>query len=310
MGGTARDPGRQPRRARRKCDLPDRSPGALLLWHARAGFAAFGAFGAEGESEAERRVPAARREPRGPAAGKGGEPAAAEARTCTANRHVRSPDGRHRWNAALDGDFSERASRQARGARLSESRGTGLLAGTVFPDHKHGVDKVDAVRVGPLPCDHLRSRRDARPGNGWRTGGVTHSAVVQGDEPGRAHAVKATAFGDARDAALSSMTADAHRREESLCRPAPTTFQRGVRCGWRLSVPGEWAGTSGPVWGGRFGTSRSSPVRATRRHPASRRFSRCPQCPPCTASASRDERFRPLDRRSSRPAVRSGPFRR
>ena len=49
----------------------------------------------------------------------------------------------HRWNAALDGEFTEAALRgklEAQGYRVARYV---YSPGTVFPDHKHGVDKVD-----------------------------------------------------------------------------------------------------------------------------------------------------------------------
>ena len=54
----------------------------------------------------------------------------------------------HRWNTALEGEFSEAALR----AKL-EGLGYHIARyvyppGTVFPDHKHGIDKIDAVVSG------------------------------------------------------------------------------------------------------------------------------------------------------------------
>jgi quercetin dioxygenase-like cupin family protein len=90
----------------------------------------------------------------------------------------------HRWNAALDGDFSETALRrklEAQGYRVARYI---YPPGTVFPDHKHGVDKIDAVISGRFRLiigGHL-----ALLGPGEWTAvprGVTHNATVIGDEP-------------------------------------------------------------------------------------------------------------------------------
>lgn len=90
----------------------------------------------------------------------------------------------HRWNAALDGEFSERALR----AKL-ESLGYRLARyvyppGTVFPDHTHGVDKVDAVVSGRFRLVINGHVALLGPGD-WVDipRGSVHSAVVQGDEP-------------------------------------------------------------------------------------------------------------------------------
>ena len=90
----------------------------------------------------------------------------------------------HRWNAALDGPFSESALR-----RKLESSGYSVARyvyppGTVFPDHKHGVDKVDAVVSGKFRLiigGHLAM---LGPGE-WVDvpRGVTHNAAVIGEEP-------------------------------------------------------------------------------------------------------------------------------
>src|SRR5215218_8648769 len=102
----------------------------------------------------------------------------------------------HRWNAALDGEFSEAALRgklEAQGYRVARYV---YSPGTVFPDHRHGVDKVDAVVSGRFRLiigGHLAM---LGPGE-WADvpGGVTHSAAVVGDQPVVSlDAVKASAF--------------------------------------------------------------------------------------------------------------------
>jgi quercetin dioxygenase-like cupin family protein len=102
----------------------------------------------------------------------------------------------HRWNAALDGDFSEAALR----AKL-ESHGYSVARyvyppGTLFPDHKHGVDKVDAVVSGRFRLIIGGHVALLGPGD-WADvpRGVTHNAAVLGNEPVISFdAVKAGAF--------------------------------------------------------------------------------------------------------------------
>jgi quercetin dioxygenase-like cupin family protein len=90
----------------------------------------------------------------------------------------------HRWNAALDGQFSESALRrklEAQGYRVARYV---YEPGTVFPDHKHGVDKIDAVISGKFRL--VIGGHVAMLGAGeWVEvpSGVTHNATVIGDEP-------------------------------------------------------------------------------------------------------------------------------
>jgi quercetin dioxygenase-like cupin family protein len=92
--------------------------------------------------------------------------------------------GVHRWNAALDGEFSEavlRAKLEALGYRVARYT---YPPGTVFPDHRHEVDKIDAVVSGRFRLvigGHL-----AELGAGdWVDvpRGTVHNAVVMGDDP-------------------------------------------------------------------------------------------------------------------------------
>ena len=90
----------------------------------------------------------------------------------------------HRWNAALDGDFSEAALRrklEAQGYRVARYT---YEPGTVFPDHKHGVDKVDAVVSGRFRLIIGGHVAMLGPGQ-WVDvpSGAIHSAAVVGDEP-------------------------------------------------------------------------------------------------------------------------------
>jgi quercetin dioxygenase-like cupin family protein len=89
-----------------------------------------------------------------------------------------------RWNAAVDGAFSEAALR-----RKLEAQGY-LVAryvyppGTVFPDHRHEVDKIDAVISGRFRLVIGGHVVVLGPGE-WVDvpRGVTHNAAVIGDEP-------------------------------------------------------------------------------------------------------------------------------
>jgi quercetin dioxygenase-like cupin family protein len=90
----------------------------------------------------------------------------------------------HRWNAALDGDYSESALRgklEARGYRVARYV---YEPGTVFPDHQHGVDKVDAVVSGRFRLMIGGHVAMLGPGDYVDVpAGAIHSAAVVGDEP-------------------------------------------------------------------------------------------------------------------------------
>jgi len=90
----------------------------------------------------------------------------------------------HRWNTALDGEFSEAALR-----RKLEQMGYRVARyvyepGTVFPDHTHGVDKIDAVVSGCFRLVIGGHVAVLGPGQ-WVNvpNGVLHNAAVVGDEP-------------------------------------------------------------------------------------------------------------------------------
>jgi mannose-6-phosphate isomerase-like protein (cupin superfamily) len=90
----------------------------------------------------------------------------------------------YRWNAALDGEFSEASLR-----RKLEAQGYSVARyvyepGTVFPDHKHGVDKIDAVVSGRFRLVIGGHVAMLGPGD-WVDvpRGVTHNASVIGSEP-------------------------------------------------------------------------------------------------------------------------------
>ena len=90
----------------------------------------------------------------------------------------------HHWNAAVDGEFSEQALRrklEAQGYRVAKYV---YSSGTVFPDHTHGVDKIDAVVSGRFRL--IIGGHVAMLGAGeWVDvpRGVTHNATVMGDDP-------------------------------------------------------------------------------------------------------------------------------
>jgi quercetin dioxygenase-like cupin family protein len=89
-----------------------------------------------------------------------------------------------RWNSSVDGPLSEAALR----IKL-ESMGY-LVAryvyepGTVFPDHTHGIDKIDAVVSGCFRLVVGGHLAVLGPGD-WVAvpRGAVHSATVVGDEP-------------------------------------------------------------------------------------------------------------------------------
>ena len=89
----------------------------------------------------------------------------------------------HHWNTALDGEFSEAALR-----RKLESQGYNVARyiyepGTVFPDHKHGVDKIDAVVSGRFRLVIGGHVAVLGPGDWVEVPrGVTHNASVMGNE--------------------------------------------------------------------------------------------------------------------------------
>ena len=88
-----------------------------------------------------------------------------------------------RWNAA-DGPVTEaalRAKLESRGYRIAKYV---YEPGTVFPDHTHGVDKIDAVVSGRFRLVVGGHLAVLGPGD-WVAipRGSVHSAAVVGDEP-------------------------------------------------------------------------------------------------------------------------------
>ena len=88
------------------------------------------------------------------------------------------------WNETIDGPLSEAAMR-----RKLEEAGYIVASytyppGTAFPDHEHGVDKIDAVISGRFRI--VLGGHTAVLGRGdWIVvpRGVRHSAAVIGNEP-------------------------------------------------------------------------------------------------------------------------------
>ena len=90
----------------------------------------------------------------------------------------------YRWNATLDGEFSESALREKLESQGYRTARYVYAPGTVFPDHKHAVDKVDAVVAGRFRL--IIGGHVAILGAGeWVSipAGAMHSAAVVGDEP-------------------------------------------------------------------------------------------------------------------------------
>jgi quercetin dioxygenase-like cupin family protein len=89
-----------------------------------------------------------------------------------------------RWNVAADGAPSEaalRAKLTALGYRVARYV---YDPGTVFPDHTHGVDKIDAVISGRFRLVVSGHLTVLGPGDWVEVPrGAVHSAAVVGDEP-------------------------------------------------------------------------------------------------------------------------------
>lgn len=88
-----------------------------------------------------------------------------------------------RWNSAVDGAPSESAIRgklEALGYRVARCV---YAPGTVFPDHTHGVDKIDAVIAGRFRLVLSGHLAVLGPGD-WIEipRGAVHTAAVVGDE--------------------------------------------------------------------------------------------------------------------------------
>ena len=89
-----------------------------------------------------------------------------------------------RWNAALDGPFSESAMREKlEAAGYLVARYT-YPPGTSFPEHAHGIDKIDAVLAGRFRLVVGGHTAVLGPGDWVEVPqGVRHTATVVGEEP-------------------------------------------------------------------------------------------------------------------------------
>lgn len=89
-----------------------------------------------------------------------------------------------RWNEAVDGPLSEAALRaKLEGMGYRVARYT-YEPGTVFPDHTHGLDKIDAVVSGRFRLVVGGHLAVLGPGDWVEVPrGAVHSAMVLGDEP-------------------------------------------------------------------------------------------------------------------------------
>jgi quercetin dioxygenase-like cupin family protein len=89
-----------------------------------------------------------------------------------------------RWNVSADGPVSESALRarlEALGYRVARYT---YEPGTVFPDHRHGVDKIDAVISGRFRLVVSGHMSVLGPGDWIEVPrGTVHNATVIGDEP-------------------------------------------------------------------------------------------------------------------------------
>jgi len=90
----------------------------------------------------------------------------------------------HRWNQATDGPLTEAALR-AKLERLGYRVARYVYEpGTVFPDHTHGIDKIDAVLSGRFRLVIGGHLSVLGPGDWIEVPrGAVHSATVLGDEP-------------------------------------------------------------------------------------------------------------------------------
>lgn len=89
-----------------------------------------------------------------------------------------------RWNEATDGPLSEAALRtklEALGYRVARYV---YEPGTVFPDHTHGIDKIDAVVSGRFRLVVSGHLHVLGPGDWIEVPrGAVHNAAVVGGDP-------------------------------------------------------------------------------------------------------------------------------
>lgn len=89
-----------------------------------------------------------------------------------------------RWDEERDGPYSEDALRrklEQRGYRVTRYS---YPPGTVFPDHTHAVEKVDAVVAGRFRMTTADGEVILEAGDALQVpAGTVHSAEVVGNEP-------------------------------------------------------------------------------------------------------------------------------
>jgi quercetin dioxygenase-like cupin family protein len=90
----------------------------------------------------------------------------------------------HRWDPDTDGELSEKALRRKLEAQGYSATRYVYPPGTHFPEHTHGVDKIDAVFAGRFELIVAGTRNVLGPGD-WIAvpRGVPHTAAVVGDAP-------------------------------------------------------------------------------------------------------------------------------
>src|SRR6185295_5901037 len=94
---------------------------------------------------------------------------------------MRGPSAIDHWNSETDGELTEKALRKKLEAQgYSVSRYV-YSPGTHFPEHTHGVDKIDAVVSGQFELIVAGERAVLGPGD-WIAvpRGVRHTATVVG----------------------------------------------------------------------------------------------------------------------------------
>jgi quercetin dioxygenase-like cupin family protein len=89
-----------------------------------------------------------------------------------------------RWNTAADGPLSETALRRKLQRLGYDVSRYVYPPGTTFPDHSHGIDKMDAVVSGRFRMVVEGRKVVLEAGDALAvTRGTVHSADVIGDEP-------------------------------------------------------------------------------------------------------------------------------
>jgi quercetin dioxygenase-like cupin family protein len=88
------------------------------------------------------------------------------------------------WNEATDGPFSEAALRRKLQRLGYEVSRDVYPPGTYFPDHSHGIDKMDAVVSGRFRMVVEGRELILEAGDALAVPrGIVHSAEVVGEEP-------------------------------------------------------------------------------------------------------------------------------